>query len=177
MTFRDIYEEHFRFVWRVLRRLGVREADAEDAVQDVFVVVHRKLDAYEARGRVRTWLFAICMRVAADRRRLADVRRQVSDTDAVERRQDADDLGAKMEQRESLALLETILDELPLEQRAVFVMFELEGCTGDEIAELLELPLGTVYSRLRLARQTFQAKLSRRQAAGARCASRAGGVR
>ena len=70
-TFKEVYEEQFRFVWRSLRRLGVRESDVADAAQDVFLVVHRRLDEFEGRSKVSTWLYGICYRVARDRRRLA----------------------------------------------------------------------------------------------------------
>jgi RNA polymerase sigma-70 factor (ECF subfamily) len=89
MTFQEVYQEHFRFVWRSLRRLGVRESDVADAVQDVFVVVHRKIADFEGRSKVTTWLFGICLRVARDRRRLAHVRHDVSDEAVLSERAEA----------------------------------------------------------------------------------------
>src|SRR5688572_24262740 len=83
LSLRALYEEHFQFVWRSLRRLGVREADVPDAVQDVFLVVHRKLPEFEGRSKVTTWLFGIALRVARDRQKLAYTRRQVDDENAV----------------------------------------------------------------------------------------------
>jgi len=178
MTFREVYDDHFRFVWRTLRRLGVREADVADAVQDVFVVVHRRLGEFEGRSKVTTWLYGISFRVAKDRRRLAHVRRETDDATGTlsERHDERVDVAADAERKEGLALLEVILDELPLEQRAVFTLFELESMTGEEIAELLELPLGTVYSRLRIARDHFKRTLGRLQAKE-RFLARAGGER
>jgi RNA polymerase sigma-70 factor, ECF subfamily len=165
MTFKEVYDEHFRFVWRSLRRLGVRESDVADAVQDVFLVVHRKLDAFEARSRITTWLFGIAMKVARDRRRIAYDRRNASDGSPLADRPDERvDVAAEAERRQGLAVLEALLDELPLDQRAVFTLFELDQMTGDQIAEMLEIPVGTVYSRLRLAREAFRASLGRRQA-------------
>src|SRR5262245_19722044 len=79
LSFKEVYDEHFRFVWRSLRRLGVPESDVADAVQDVFIVVHRRLGEFEGRSKVTTWLYGICYRVAHDRRRLAHVRRRVDD--------------------------------------------------------------------------------------------------
>jgi RNA polymerase sigma-70 factor (ECF subfamily) len=161
-SLRAVYEEHFQFVWRSLRRLGVREADIPDAAQDVFLVVHRKLPEFEGRSKISTWLFGITMRVARDRMRLAHVRRQIGDEEAVLAFADENaDVGAQAERRQAAALLESILDGLPIEQRAVFTLFELDGMTGEAIAELLELPLGTVYSRLRLARDAFQRAVAR----------------
>ena len=72
--FRALYEAHFRFVWGALRRLGVREADALDLTQKVFVTVHARLSGFEGRSRLRTWIFGICQRVASDYRRSAPIR-------------------------------------------------------------------------------------------------------
>ena len=87
-TFREVYEEHFRFVWRSLRRLGVPESDVADAVQDVFLVVHRRLGDFEGRSKVSTWLYGISLRVARDRKRSAFVRRNASDDEPIEDRVD-----------------------------------------------------------------------------------------
>jgi RNA polymerase sigma-70 factor (ECF subfamily) len=178
MIFREVYDEHFRFVWRSLRRLGVRECDVADAVQDVFVVVHRRLGEFEGRSKVTTWLYGICFRVAKDRRRLAHVRREVGDSSETlaDRSDERVDVAGEAERKEGLALLEAILDEMPLEQRAVFTLFELETMTGEAIAEMLGVPLGTVYSRLRIARDVFKRALGRLQARE-RFLARAGGDR
>ena len=164
-TFKEVYDEHFRFVWRSLRRLGVPESDVADAVQDVFLVVHRRLGEFEGRSKVTTWLYGICYRVARDRRRLAHVRRRADDDgDLDERPDERADVAAAAERRQGLELLEGILDEMPIEQRAVFTLFELDAMGGDAIAEMLEIPVGTVYSRLRIAREQFRRSLSRMQA-------------
>lgn len=161
-AFRAIYEAHFRFVWRALRRLGVRESDVPDAVQEVFLVVHRKLPSFEGRSKMTTWLYGISLRVARDRQKLAHARRSVADHDAIAAQVDEGaDVGAHAEKRQAHALLERILSDMPLEQRAVFTSFELDGMSGDEIAEMLDVPLGTVYSRLRLAREAFQKNVDR----------------
>jgi len=160
-TFKEVYDEHFRFVWRSLRRLGVRENDIADAVQDTFLVVHRRLDEFEGRSKVTTWLYGICYRVAHDRRRLVAARTPIDDVELDERADERVDVAAEAERREGLTLLEALLDELPLEQRAVFTLFELEAMSGEAIAEALQIPLGTVYSRLRLAREQFRKALAR----------------
>jgi RNA polymerase sigma-70 factor (ECF subfamily) len=165
VSFKEVYDEHFRFVWRSLRRLGVPESDVADAVQDVFLVVHRRLGEFEGRCKVTTWLYGISYRVARDRRRLAHVRRCSSDEGQIDERIDERaDVAAAAERRQGLELLESILDEMPIEQRAVFTLFELDAMGGDAIAEMLEIPLGTVYSRLRIAREQFRRSLSRIQA-------------
>jgi RNA polymerase sigma-70 factor (ECF subfamily) len=159
--FEDAYREHFRFVWRALRRLGVPERDLPDAVQEVFVVVHRKLAGFDAASRMTTWLYAIALRVASNRRRSAAQRHEVFG-DAPERASlPAEDTSDLADRR---ALLEKALDAMPLEQRAVFTLFELEGVQGAEIAELMEVPLATVHSRLRLARETFRRVVARARA-------------
>jgi RNA polymerase sigma-70 factor (ECF subfamily) len=162
--FRRIYDEHFRFVWRSLRRLGVAERDAPDAVQEVFVVVHRKVGEFEGRSKMTTWLFAIAMRVAQDRKKRAHLRREITIEGLPEPADSGADIIAHHDRQEARALIESILDEMPIEQRAVFVLFELDGMSGDEIADLLDVPVGTVRSRLRLARSAFRDALARHEA-------------
>lgn len=177
-TFKEVYDEHFRFAWRSLRRLGVPADDIADAVQDVFLVVHRRLSEFEGRSKVTTWLFGICYRVARDRKRLAHTRRRIDeDMDLNERPDDTADVAGEAERRQGLALLETILDGMPIEQRAVFTLFELDAMSGEDIAEALGIPLGTVYSRLRIARDQFRKSLSRIHAKDRFLVARAGGER
>jgi RNA polymerase sigma-70 factor, ECF subfamily len=158
----SLYREHFHFVWRSLRRLGVPEADLEDVVHDVFMVVQRKIDEFEGRSSITTWLYGICLRTASDHRRSSRRKREVfaDHSDAIA----PDDPASNSEQREALELLDELLDEMPIEQRAVFACFELDGMSGEQIAELLDIPLGTVWSRLRLARERFRESVSRMSA-------------
>ena len=162
----DIYREHFDFVWRSLRHLGVAESDVEDAVQDVFVVVHARLTTFEHRAQITTWIYGICIRVAQARRLRAHARRELP-TDPrelpLEETEDAS-VAEAYERREAERLLDSILDTLPTEQRAVFTLFELEGKSCEEIAQLCEIPLGTVYSRLRLSREAFKRAAARLEA-------------
>jgi RNA polymerase sigma-70 factor (ECF subfamily) len=161
LTIRTIYEEHARFVWLSLQRLGVRHADVDDLAHDVFVVAHRRLDSFDGSSRMTTWLFGICMRVAANYRR----RRQNSSeipTGLRGRNRPAtvvpvDELLVLRERR---LLAETVLGQLVLGQRAVFVMYEIEALPCAEIAELLGLPIGTVYSRLHAARKQIEKLVS-----------------
>ena len=157
VTFDELYERHFDFVWRSLRRLGVPTADLHDVAQEVFLVVHRRLGDFEGRSKVTTWLFRIALHAARDRRRRAHVRREVLDADLVEARVDpAVDASALLERRDDLELFDRALAAMDLDQRAVFLLFELEGMSGPDIAETLDVPLGTAYSRLRLAREAFR---------------------
>ncbi|MEZ4221181.1 MAG: RNA polymerase sigma factor [Polyangiaceae bacterium] len=161
---RAIYDEHFDFVWRSLRRLGLHEDDIPDAVQDVFLIVHRKLATFRGESKMTTWLFGISMRVAADRRRRAHVRREVVTDTLPEQADPNSDVMKDVAAREGAALLEEILEEMSPKQRTVFVLFELHGVPCEEISTLMGVPLGTVYSRLRLARECFRRSIDRRQA-------------
>ena len=143
-------------MWRALWRLGVRDADLEDAAHDVFVVVHRKLADYDPARPLRPWLFGICFRVALDRRRRAHVRHeQGADMDDHEDQAPGPD--RVVERHEARAVVERAMFSLPLEQRAVFVLHELDGVSIPDCQEILQAPLNTLYSRLRLARVAFAA--------------------
>lgn len=175
MTLEEIYGRYADFVWRTLRRQGVPPDDAHDAIQEVFLAVHRTLDGFEGRSSLPTWLFTICRSVARDRRQRAHRRFEVARSDllegGVDRRADG---AARVEHNDRLSLLETILAGMETELRDVFVLFEIEDMTGEEISQALTVPLGTVYSRLQLARKTFKHGVARHEAADAP-AARAGG--
>jgi RNA polymerase sigma-70 factor (ECF subfamily) len=167
--FRSIYDTYFNFVWCSLRRLGVREPDVMDLTQKVFLIVNQKLPGFEGRSQLATWIFGIAQRVASDYRRSALIRCEVV-TDASEldlRSDDDDNVVEQSETRRRAEVAEAILSRLPEPQRIVFVLFELEEMSGDDIAALLEVPVGTVRSRLRLARETFRREVRRLAAAGA----------
>ncbi len=161
--FRAIYDAHFDFVWRSLRRIGVREPDILDLAQKVFLTAYFKLADFEGRSRVSSWLFGICQRVASDYRRSALIRREVS-TDTAELEAVAtwnEDISDKSDSRRRACAAEAILNKLPEPQRVVFVLFELEEMSGQDIATLLDVSVGTVRSRLRLARDTFRREVKR----------------
>jgi RNA polymerase sigma-70 factor, ECF subfamily len=148
---------HYDFVWRALRRLGVGEGDADDAAQQVFLTMSRKLDAIRS-GSERSFLFQTALRVASDHRRATRRRREADAAPLVEALELADPAPATdelVELRRARVELDRILDSMPLELRAVFVLFELDQTTMAEIAKLLALPAGTVASRLRRAREAF----------------------
>jgi RNA polymerase sigma-70 factor, ECF subfamily len=153
-----LYREHFQFIWRSLRRLGVRDSSVADAVQDVFLVAHRKLDGFEGRSSHRVWLFAIAIRVAAEYRR-RDGRLQLDENATGVAKQ----LETTLELRRRVHLLDTLLGTLSDPQREVFVMAEVEGFSVPEIAEALGEKLNTIYSRLRLGRARFERALARHQ--------------
>ena len=157
MPIAALYREYFQFVWRSLRRLGVHESSVDDAVQDVFLVAHRKLDEFERRSSYKVWLFGIALRVASEHRR-RDRRLQL-DAQAVANAIARNDHAIEMRRR--IEVLDALLDTLDDRQRAVFVMAEIEGFSAPEIAEVLAIKLNTVYSRLRLGRHSFEKALER----------------
>lgn len=162
-SFEAAYREHFAFVWRTARRMAVREAHVDDVVQDAFLVLYRKLSEYDGRTSMRGYLYGILVRVVADHRRRG--RRK----DAPVRSIDEDERGAERfaaesegpdghaERGEAVALLETLLAKLSAEHREVLVLSRLEEMSVPEIAECLGANVNTVYSRLRVASERFDA--------------------
>jgi RNA polymerase sigma-70 factor, ECF subfamily len=164
LTFDDVYRAHFAFVWRSAKRLGVNEAALDDVVQEVFVVVHRRLADFEGRSSLRTWLFGITLRVVRDHRRAARRRDPGPPVDPYTLRATGSGPADTAEQAEAVRLLHALLDELDDDRREVFVMAELEQMAMPEIAEALGLNVNTAYARLRIARQEFEEALSRHRA-------------
>lgn len=164
LSFDAIYEEHFDFVWRTVRRLGVADRNVDDAVQDVFVVVHRRMSDFEGRSTVKTWLFGIARRVARDHRRRAQRKEQDAELPATVADADAPSPRDNAETAEAVQVLHQLLESLPDEQREVFVLAELEQMTAPEIAEAIDAKVNTVYSRLRLARAAFNKAVARHTA-------------
>jgi RNA polymerase sigma-70 factor, ECF subfamily len=154
LSFDELYAQHFKFVWRNLRRLGVPEALVEDAAQDTFVVVLRRITDLRPDASARGWLFAIALRVARDYRRTAQ-RKPVVSLD-VERHASCDRSPFESAaQAQAGRVLERFLDTLDEARRVVFVLADLEDMTAPEIADSLGVPVNTVYSRLRSARERF----------------------
>jgi RNA polymerase sigma-70 factor (ECF subfamily) len=160
---RAIVDAQYDFVWRSLRRLGVPDPDIDDATQQVFVTVSRKLAAIRI-GCERSFLFQTALRVSADSRRTRRRRREVAEDELTKRDEapdpspPADDL---VDLRRARQQLDDILDDMPLPLRAVFVLFELDGATLAEISVLLHVPAGTIASRLRRARLQFREAAAR----------------
>jgi RNA polymerase sigma-70 factor (ECF subfamily) len=143
------------FVWRTLRRLGVPDADVDDASQQVFLVIHRRLPAI-APVSERSFLFQTTLRVASQWRRAHMRRREQPGLNLVDVADDAANQEELIDQRRARAMLDRALSSMPLKLRAVFVLFELEELTMLEIATISDLRPGTVASRLRRARQHFK---------------------
>lgn len=154
--FREVFDQHWPFVWRVLQHLGVRSADVEDLGQEVFVVAHKRLGDFDPARPMRPWLAGICRNVAIAHKRRAHVRRETPTDELAEQPGLANQVQL-MEDREALRRLERVLATLPDEQRTVFLLHQVEQMPMSEIAVMLECPLQTGYSRYKTALQRIQA--------------------
>lgn len=155
-----VYAAHFRFVWRCLRSLGVSDSSLDDALQDVFLVVQRKLAEFDGDAKLSTWLYAIVLRIARRYRSRAakDAQKFVADDEPGE---DPGDLERDVERGQRLALARRALEELDDDKREAFVLACVEQMSAPEIAEITGVPVNTVYSRIRAARIAFSAHLAR----------------
>jgi RNA polymerase sigma-70 factor (ECF subfamily) len=152
-----LVEKHFDYVWRLLRRMGLPAADADDAAQEVFLVAIQKMQSIRP-GRDRAFLYGCALNKAAQfrtarNRQHEPLGAQYSDALAPS----TDDL---LERKKAQDVLDGLLEHLSHDQRAVFVLYEVEEMTFSEIADLLGIPTGTVASRLRLARARVQHQLA-----------------
>jgi RNA polymerase sigma-70 factor (ECF subfamily) len=152
---RSVVDTHFDALWRFLRRLGIPEGDVDDAVQEVILVLARKLDKVEE-GSEKSFVLSTAFRVASDMRRRVEPPREVDDATLLHLVSPAPDPEAAAEKQRLEALFAQVLEQLSLPLRAVFVLYELEDLTMAEIAQTLQLPAGTVASRLRRGREAFE---------------------
>jgi RNA polymerase sigma-70 factor (ECF subfamily) len=163
LVFAEVFRENVPFAWRCLRRLGVPEKDVEDVCQEVFLVVHKKLGEFDHRSSVRAWIYGICARKASDHRRLAYQRRErveetLPDPGVLPTQ------GEAIDRKRALSFLDRTLTELDDDKRSVFVLYEIEGLSMNEIASAIGCPLQTAYSRLHAARKFVEAACQREQA-------------
>lgn len=162
MELGPLYRKHHTFVWQALRCLGVSDVDVDDAVQDVFVVVYRRLDTFEGRSSVRTWLYGIARRVAWKYRTRAQ--RNVARVTRLTELQDDADLEAATDRRRAFEVLCTFLEQLDDDRRQAFVLSEFASLRAPEIARALDVNLNTVYARLRSARTELDRTVHRLRA-------------
>jgi RNA polymerase sigma-70 factor (ECF subfamily) len=164
-TVRELFEEHAAYVHRTLRYLGVPPADLSDGVQEVFLVVHRKYAEFTPNASIRTWLYGICIRVAAGHRRRAHVRRErpvpEPPDQTVEARQ-----AAELDKQQLRHRLAETLAQIDERKRAVFVLFEIEERPMKEVAEIVGCPVRTGYAWLRAARKEVMTMWQRDDRAG-----------
>jgi len=163
-AFRVVYDGELAYVARTLRRLGVAPGDVEDLAHDLFVIVSRQWSDYDPARPLRAWLFGIAVRLVSNYRQRARHHREVQAPvlDVGDGKQPVDD---RMADAEARARVLAALDELDFDQRVAVVMHDLEERTAPEVAELLGVPLNTIYSRLRLARRHLAEALGARAAA------------
>jgi RNA polymerase sigma-70 factor, ECF subfamily len=152
----EVFRSEVPYVARALRYFGVPDKDLADVCQEVFIVVHRKLSEFEQRSSLRTWLFRICQRAASDYRKKAYVRLETGVETTPESSAPVDSFTEPLETRR---LLLRALEQLDDDKRAVFVLFEIEGLDMKEVAQVMDCPLQTAYSRLHAARRTLAAAL------------------
>lgn len=164
-AFGAVYQQYFDFVWSMARRLGVEQAAIDDVVQDVFVVIHAKLDSLERPEALRSWIYSIVRRTVSTHRRSTRASAPPGGAAAVSDAVSQEPTPLEQTEKQAgLALLSQLLDQLDEPKREVFALVELEELSVPEVAEVLDIPLNTAYSRLRAARQAFEAALARHAA-------------
>lgn len=154
VPFRTLYERHFAFSWRALRYLGVPQALLDDAAQELWVVVHRRYAEFEGRSDVKTWLFAIAINVERNIRRVEGRRACLVPLPAELSASGGDPLVAS-EEKEAWGLVLSFLATLDETRRAVFAACLVEGLSAAETAAITELPIETVYNRVRALKRSF----------------------
>src|SRR6478609_80973 len=153
-SFSEIFQQQSRFLWRTLINLGVPSCDAQDVCQEVMLTVHRRLPAFDGRS-LRGWLYGICVRFASDYRRSARVRREVP-TDTLPEPALVAELSDPLDRARSLRRTLDALDTLDEGKRNAFVLYEVEELTLAEVSEALDVPVQTVYSRIKAAREALR---------------------
>jgi RNA polymerase sigma-70 factor, ECF subfamily len=166
-TLQTIYREYFDFVWSSARHLGATGDAIDDMVQDVFIVIHHKLATLQRPEALRSWIYGIVRRTVSDYRRSRRTRDAAGARLGAEYKSSRPSQPSPLDMAErnaELELLESVLAELDETKREVFVMVEVLEMTVPEVVQALEIPLNTAYSRLRLARQSFEDALARHEA-------------
>jgi len=166
--FASIYEQYFDFVWASARRLGVSPASMDDIVQDVFIVIHAKIHTLKEPSALRSWIYGIVRRTVSDHHRSQRTRAASGAVLATEPPPAPPTPFALAERNDRVELLWSLLQTLDPAKREVFLLAEVEQMTVPEIAEILQIPLNTAYSRLRAARIAFEEALARRTGEGER---------
>lgn len=154
-AWRSIYDAHFSFLERVSRRLGTPDAELDDVVQETFIIAFRKLRSFEG-GRFSTWLYRIAANVISGRHRRRRIRDAFSSLFGASEQPSAPSPDRVYESREAQAQVAEVLAAMPFKKREVFALYELEGLSGDEIAERLGCKVDTVWTRLHYARKDFE---------------------
>lgn len=149
--FPELFRTYTPYVWRLLRRLGVAERDVADLAQEVFLTVHTHLERFEGRSHIRTWIYGICVNRSRDYLRLARVRRE-HPTDVLPESHDEATQEHDLDKKNALKRLDAMLARLDEDKRTVFVLFDVESMSMEDVARVVNCPLQTAYSRLYAAR-------------------------
>jgi RNA polymerase sigma-70 factor (ECF subfamily) len=163
VSFSAVYQAEFAYVHRTMRRLGIRPADLDDLCHDLFVVVHRRLADFDPARPIRPWLFGIAYRVASDHRKRAHIKRELA-VEVAEPTSGSPNPEQELAHKRDRELVLAALDTMDLDFRAAFVMHDIDGHSVPDISAALGVPLNTVYSRLRLAREKFAVAVKRLRA-------------
>lgn len=158
---RRFYDEHWRFVFAVARRLAGQHVDAEDVTQEVFIIAHRRFAEFAHQSSIKTWLYGICFNVIRDQRRSALRRQRLFGALSLFGYKRPETPAAKAEQSDELRLLERILGKMKEHERDVFLLREVEELTAEDIATILGIPAATVRTRHFSAKKSFAAILKR----------------
>jgi RNA polymerase sigma-70 factor, ECF subfamily len=166
LDFRKLFDAEVSYVWKTLRRLGVRPSDVEDVANEVWMTVYRRLDSYDRARPIRPWLFGIAFRVAVAEKRLAYRRHEVLATEeghAERLASSAPPADEQLSAQDAHRLVLDALQSVDIDRRAIFVMHDMDEVEMKEIAASLDVPVNTAYSRLRLAREEFKSAVIRLQ--------------
>lgn len=158
-TLRQLVQEHYDFIWRLLSRLGVVGTEVDDAAQQVFMVLVLREGLSIKPGSERAFLYGVALRVAKEFRRKAQSSQNHVAPDPEQLVDVAPDLEAVAARNQARRQLDRILERMPDNLKEAFILFELEDLTVPQIAELLAIPTGTVASRLRRARALFHTEV------------------
>jgi RNA polymerase sigma-70 factor (ECF subfamily) len=157
------YQEHAPFIARVIEKLTGSGPHVDDILQETFIIAYKKRDQFERRSALRTWLYGIaknlCMHHKRGLARFLNFKDKLQAIPA----SDSPSPHKTLEVSRELALAESVITSMTFKQREVFVLYELEEMEGPEIADLLDIPIGTVWTRLHKARQVFQARLEKKR--------------
>lgn len=166
LSFKELYRQYFNFVWSSARRFGVQPSGMDDLIQEVFIVIHGRLHTLEKPEALRSWIYGVVRRIASNHRRAQRSTAETSTStpgypEALSREPTPLE---QVERNAALQLLTSLLDELDESKREIFGLVEVDELSVTEAAEMLDIPVNTAYSRLRAARQAFEAALTRHEA-------------
>ncbi len=167
--FQAVYAKYFDFVWATARRLGVETSAVDDVVQEIFIAVHGSLPSVQRPEALKSWIYSVARRTISNHHRALRARGGKGNTVVDEQLESSQPTPFEVTQKNSdLQVLANLLSELDEPKREVFALVELEEMSVPEVADALDIPVNTAYSRLRAARLAFEAAVARHDARGKR---------